>query len=210
MPSQYTYDVFISYKRDPVQDEWLHDHFVPLFASAVRQEIAAACNREPEKIFFDQVELTKEKRVFDLNGIDPGQQWRDALQLALKTSRCLVALWSPLYFFSGWCKAEWETFKKRSPQVSRDLVVGISVYDGNNFPPDAQAIQLMDFADFNIIGAGYKTTPLYVTFQQEVKKLALHVAQVVSKAPDFDDNWPVVDVTPPTNPPAPDIPQMRL
>jgi hypothetical protein len=209
MPNTYQYDIFLSYKREPVQDEWLRDHFVRLFASAVRNEIAAVCKRQPQKIFFDQTDLMDETRVFDLNGIDPGQEWRDALKVALKTSRCLVALWSPLYFFSDWCTAEWQTFRNRGDHVGRKLVVGISVHDGEGFPAAAQAIQYMNFQDFTIVGEGFKTSLLYVTFQQQIKKLASYVAKTVSDAPNFDD-WPVVDVTPPTNPPTPDIPQQRL
>ena len=124
MPDDYQHNVFISYKRDPIQDAWLRDHFVRLFSAAVREEIAGACGRLPAGIFFDQAVISDENRQFDLNGIDPGQQWRDALADALKSSRCLVALWSPLYFFSEWCKTEWTTFRKRSDQLRRDLVIG--------------------------------------------------------------------------------------
>jgi hypothetical protein len=209
MPDDYQHDVFISYKRDPIQDAWLRDHFVRLFSSAVREEITAACGRLPAGIFFDQAVISDENRKFDLNGIDPGQQWRDALADALKSSRCLVALWSPLYFFSEWCKTEWTTFRKRSDQLRRDLVIGISVYDGENFPADAKAGQRMNFSDYNIIGAGYEKTELYVKFQQEVKLLAKYVAAAVSKAPPFTE-WSVVGITPPVDPPEPEISQPLL
>jgi hypothetical protein len=41
----YVNDVFISYKRDPFENEWLVEHFMPMFLYFVREEITAACGR---------------------------------------------------------------------------------------------------------------------------------------------------------------------
>lgn len=97
--SDYTFDIFISYKRDKwgVFDEWLNIHFIPLFMSHVSQAITAHSNRLPLPVFFDQAKITDDLRRLD--GIEPGEEWRKALENAIKVSRCVVALWSPEYFF---------------------------------------------------------------------------------------------------------------
>jgi hypothetical protein len=207
MPVDYEHDVFISYKRSPIQNEWLRQHFMLLFLESVREEIVAQCKRAPRSVFFDESQLSADTRAYDLQGIEPGQVWRDELRAALKTSRCLVALWTPSYFLSPWCNAEWQTFRKRGQEQGRPLVVGVAVHDGKSFPDDAQAIQYMDLSPYKIVGAGFTLTTLYVEFQTKVKDLAHYVAKAVSVAPAFMD-WPVVDSPPPS--PAPDLGLQRL
>ena len=209
MAVDYEHDVFISYKRSPIQNEWLRQHFVRLFSEFVRDEIIAECQRAPGSIFFDESQLSEEAREFDLTGIEPGQNWRNELKVALKTSRCLVALWSPGYFLSPWCKAEWETFQMRSIQEGKGLVVGVSVHDGKSFPQDAKAIQYMDLSPYKIIGAGFTASLKYVDFQEKVQALAHYVAKAVKQAPAFAD-WPVVDSSPAPTQPAPDLALQRL
>ena len=126
----YVHDVFISYKRDPVRNQWLEEHFIPLFSSTVREAIAAAALRRPAGIFYDQTQISKASLVFDQTGIEPGQPWRQALAAAIRTSRCMVAIWTPLYFWSPWCLAEWDSFRNRP----RAVVVPIRTHGGESFP----------------------------------------------------------------------------
>ncbi|HTG45277.1 MAG TPA: toll/interleukin-1 receptor domain-containing protein, partial [Verrucomicrobiae bacterium] len=189
----YEHDVFISYKRSPIQNEWIREHFMLLFLENVRDEIAAECHRPARSIFFDEAQLSAAALTYELKGIEPGQIWRDELKAALKTSRCLVALWTPSYFYSPWCKVEFNTFRNRGQKQGKALVVGVSVHDGKAFPAEAKAIQFMDLSEYKIIGAGFTTTPMYVDFQRKVMDLAHYVAKAVSEAPDFED-WPVADV----------------
>jgi hypothetical protein len=39
MDMDYEHDVFISYKRSPIQNEWIREHFMLLFLEFVRDEI---------------------------------------------------------------------------------------------------------------------------------------------------------------------------
>lgn len=204
----YQHDVFISYKRSPIQNEWIRQHFMLLFLEFVRDEIIAECNRAPGSIFFDEAQLSESALAFDLRGIEPGQIWRDQLTAALKTSRCLVALWSPSYFLSPWCNVEWNTFRSRSEEQGKSLLVGVSVHDGKSFPQQAQAIQYMDLSPYKIIGAGFAASPMYVDFQRKVMELAHYVAKAVKAAPVFTD-WPVAESFWP-QPPPPDLGLQRL
>lgn len=203
----YTHDVFISYKRDPFRDDWLHEHFIPLFLHIVREEIAAECRRLPQGIFFDQTEMSKDSLKFDQAGIEPGDDWKQALRTALVHSRCMVALWSPLYFFSEWCQIEWRSFQQRSQVAGRSLIVPMSVHDGLAFPDDAKALQAPDFSDYVIVGAGFRETRAYPEFQRLLRVFAKSVARAVAASPAFQD-FPIADVAP--LPSEPVIPQQRL
>jgi hypothetical protein len=210
--SDYQHDVFISYRRDPVDDQWLKQHFVPLFASAVRQAITAECQRLPAGIFFDQSLPDGETRVFQLSGVDPGERWREVLRNAIRASRAAILLWSPLYFYSEWCNIEWMSFETRSRKFQRNLLVPVSVHDGESFPAKAREAQIEDLSDFVNIGEGFTRTALYVDFQQRLRALARKVALVVKNSPPFSE-WPVVEELPPgTVPPqgGPAIPLSHL
>lgn len=206
MPTDYVHDVFISYKRDPYQDSWLIDDFMPAFSSLVRNEIAAVCQRRPQSIFFDRAELARDRLKFDQQGLEPGQEWREALCEAIRTSRCVVTLWQPMYFYSDWCLTEWRSFQARAQQTSRSLVLPLSVHDGDSFPSEARALQALYFGDYVLIGAGFRETRLYVEFQQHLKRFAQTVAQSVKDAPPFAD-WPIVGAQARAGG---DVPQMRL
>ena len=203
----YSHDVFISYRRDTFRDEWLIDHFIPIFKSFVKEAITAEADRDPDTIFFDQTELDDSIRVFDLKGIEPGQNWQNALEEAIKTSRCVVTLWSPQYFRSKWCNIEWRSFRERGIPLNLDLVVPVTVFDGEKFPADAKVPQLASLNDYVIGGAGFKLTADYVKFTQKVKKLALRVGKVVASAPPFAA-WPISAWGAPSS--DPEVKQPRL
>jgi hypothetical protein len=205
----YQHDVFISYKRDRFADEWLINCFLPIFRFKVQQAIAAETNRKPGSIFFDQTDIAPAQLAFDHEGIEPGQNWRDALTRAIRTSRCAVALWSPLYFQSEWCNIEWRSFYERGKSFnpSKELVIPASIYDGKVFPNDARATQFIDLSEFVVIGTAFKNTELYVQLQKKLDGFAQRVAEVVAQAPAFD-NWAVA--APPPAPPPPDIPKPVL
>lgn len=189
----YKYDIFLSYRRSPVRDQWIIEHFIPLFWERAREEIAGETGRAPSGLFFDQTELSDETRKGTLqqHGIEPGENWQNELREAIKASRCMVALWSPLYFHSEWCQIEWKSFAgRRINPVHPTLLVPISVFDGDRFPSAARAAQYFNLSDFVLVGEGFKKTELYITFQQELRNLARRVARVISSAPEWED-WPL-------------------
>lgn len=208
----YKNDVFISYKRDTFKDEWIADTFMPLFLYYVREEIAAACQRNTIGVYFDQTAVSTDFRKLDQHGLEPGDEWRKALRDAIKTSRCVVCLWSPLYFLSRWCTIEWQSFRDRGTAAGKKLVVPMSVHDGESFPDDARGYLPNDFnfSDFVIIGEGFKKTEDYPKFQKGLKSFAITVARCVRDAPEFGE-FPVTDYVEPAAPPEdPYIPQQRI
>jgi hypothetical protein len=221
--TDYRYDVFISYKRDQFRNAWLHESFVPMFSQLLQEDIAAVCRRQTIGLFFDQTVVPDDKR--SLRGIEPGDDWREALREAIKASRCVVCLWSPLYFLSEWCQVEWNSFLERGRVAKQTLVVPMSVHDGESFPPAAQALQAPDFSDYVVIGEGFKKTEEFVLFQQKLKQFSKKVASCVNAAPRFSKfglaGLPSASASDPSAEPAssaspvglelvPDVPQQRL
>ena len=90
----YRYDVFLSYRRRWPVDDWVKHHFYP----ALKGWLGESLQREPD-IFFDA------------ESINTGTDWPTELQQAHTHSRCLLPVWTRLYFASKWCSAEWRSVR---------------------------------------------------------------------------------------------------
>jgi hypothetical protein len=170
----YQYDVFFSYKRDPESDDW-HERVKAKLEFWLKQEL----KKQDVRIFFDKED------------IKTGDQWRERLSDALKQSRCIVCVWSPLYFTSKWCISEWMTFVEREKLSKRELVVAASFHDGENFPADARKVQFLDFSPFANTMPAFWKTELAVDFLPLLKKFAHDLAEKIRKAPPFNETFPV-------------------
>jgi hypothetical protein len=201
----YENDVFLSYLTEKPCGTWVHEHFLPYF----RHQLGNALNRRAE-IFVDR------------EGIHSGQNWPNRLKQALATSRCLVGIWSPLYFQSEWCRNECAIMRHREMKLGLGttarpdgLLVGVRVNDGIYFPEYARDTHRADFEQFFVDGPGFSRSELHVDFQLAVPSFAEDVARVVRLAPDWSPEW----LTPPwtdeiiahlTPPPTPEANQPIL
>jgi hypothetical protein len=206
----YEYDVFVSYSRDYPFGDWVRDPFLPLFTGYLK----AALNRRPSIFVDDQIE--------------GGSAWALRLRRALAQSRCLVGIWSPNYFLSDWCVAEWTAMATREQRMRYrtidrpdGLVVPVTVHDGEKFPASARAVQFKNWVDFARVGEGFKRTERFVEFQDAMSKWTDDVARVIGVAPDWSDQWLTDDWlgpipgTPnvsaqPQQPSGPDFPAPRM
>jgi hypothetical protein len=186
----YVHDIFLSYLHDAQMDGWVRQHLVPFLESFVGN----ALNR-PVKIFIDR------------SGIHSGDTWPIRLQRALAESRCLVAVWSPLYFHSEWCRRECATALHRESNCGyrtvekpNGLIVPVNVFDGKFFPVRVQSIQWLDCRKFWIVGEGFLKTERYVEFQDTLRFWAEDVANTIEDAPPWDEAW----LLPPWNSPPDD------
>src|SRR5947208_5875856 len=141
----YKHDVFLSYLHVRPSGTWVHEHFLPYFAF----QLGNALNRWPE-IFVDRT------------GIHLGEKWPIRLKKALAHSRCLVGIWTPLYFQSEWCQCECSVMRHRETQLGYGtsqrpdgLIVGIKVNDGIHFPEFARERQYADFEAFFFDGPAF-------------------------------------------------------
>jgi hypothetical protein len=197
----YRYDVFVSYKREPANKQLLTPWLREVLARVeywLRQELGG----QDIKIFFDE------------DSIEVGDDWPDKIRDALISAKCLLPIWSPEYFHSRWCVAEWKSFLARERLVSGrtgrpcSLTAPIKFHDGSWFPPEAQRAQQLDLSA--LVG----TTPAFWASQraeeldERIRKFAKTLARVVSGAPSYEAGWPV-DLGPPDDPPT-DVGILRL
>lgn len=189
--SDYEYDVFVSYKRTDNVREWTHNHLKPRLLRCLEDELP----REP-KIFVDR-------------DMEAGTRWPDHLTRALHRSRLLLAVWSPPYFTSPWCLAEWRTFLARERVLGiggagHPLVYPVRYSDGRHFPSDAQNIQQeMVFSAWRYPDPQFAQTEKYLGFHDAVAELAQRIAQRLEDTPPWRDDWPTEEPDPSDPGPAP-------
>ncbi len=184
----YKYDVFISYRRREPVLSWVREHFAPL----VEQWLPQALPQDPA-IFRDEL------------SIETGEAWPEKLRLGILHARLLVAVFSPDYFRSPWCLAEFESMRARekrhglrSAERPDGLVYAVRFSDGEHFPEAAQALQQKDLRRFNLSAPGFRLTQPYVDFEREMQIVVSEIAALLPRAPDWQADWPVV--TPPAAP----------
>jgi len=171
----YTYDAFFSYKRDRESDAW-HRRVKDKIAYWVRLELG----RDDVKIFFDDEEI----RV--------GARFKAKISDSLRRSKCLVCVWSPLYFRSPWCMSEWQSFVQREIKFGAQLVIPASFHDGETFPAEARAIQTLDFSEFASTMPRFWDTESAVRFEDlRLRPFARDLAAMIRSAPPYDDAFPV-------------------
>jgi hypothetical protein len=175
----YEYDVFLSYLHEKPSGTWVVQHFLPYFQHQLGNALARRA-----ALFIDRT------------GIHLGQKWPARLKQALGHSRCLVGIWSPLYFQSEWCLCECAVMRHRETKLgfgtaenTEGLIVGVRVNDGIHFPEYARESQSADMEKYFFDEHGFSQSPLYVDFQKQIAELAREVARVVNNAPPWADEW---------------------
>jgi hypothetical protein len=168
----YEFEAFFSYKRDPESDSW-HERVKEKLEFWVRQELG----NPTAKIFFDREDIRT------------GERWKERISERLLRSKCIICIWSPLYFRSQWCIAEWNVFDHRARLLKADLVIPASYHDGKSFPAEARATQMEDFSNYASTIPRFWDTDLAVEFDQKIRKFASELAQRILKAPPFDSTF---------------------
>lgn len=193
MSEHYQFDIFVSYKREPVDDQLI----TPWLQKVIRRVL-----------YWVKQELGGRETTYflDTKTIPLGSPWPDVLRAGLIGSRCLFAVWSPEYFQSPWCVAEWRSFRARAEELGpayHSLVVPVSFHDGQHFPEDAQHSQAFDLSRYTATTEAFWATPRADELDTIIRvELAAKVAEAINLAPeDADPNWPVCDPTAPEPPP---------
>jgi hypothetical protein len=190
----YRYDVFVSYKREPSDNQlitpWLHK-VLGRIEYWLRQELGGR-----------RVDI-----FIDTRSIEAGDVWPDTIREALLTARCLLPIWSPEYFHSAWCTAEWRSFLSRERLITGrghaacKLIVPIKFHDGEWFPPEAARVQQFDLRRFAATTEGFWETRRADELDQVlIRDVAPSLARAVRQAPPFEPDWPV-DLDDPMAPP---------
>jgi hypothetical protein len=188
----YEYDVFVSYTRTTNVQNWVRNHLVPTLHRALDDELAS------------------EPRVFLDTGIEAGERWPEKLEWALHRSRLLLPVWSPKYFRSRWCLAEWRTMLRREealgisgPRAVGGLVYPVVFSDGDSFPPEACEVQQeRSFKEWTFPYPQFAETPRYLDFHIAVGELAGRLAARLVAVPPWQEGWPSEFPEPPGPAPA--------
>ena len=137
--------------------------------------------------------------IFIDEQIETGAEWPATLRRALKRSRCLLTIWSPVYFQSEWCLAEFYSFLEREKQLGLrtdekpyGLIYAVLFANAKDLPPEVEAIQYKDMSKWAISAPAFKETVYYVDFEMEMKKLCEELAGMIRQAPTWQEGWPVV------------------
>ncbi|HLK69015.1 MAG TPA: toll/interleukin-1 receptor domain-containing protein [Bryobacteraceae bacterium] len=170
--------MFFSYKRHNATADWtrrVHE----LFRFWIMQE-------DPDvRIFFDR------------DSIEVGNRWPDELKNALRTSKCMVCVWSKPYFQSTWCVSEWQSFLAREKQLalgSHCLIAPLRFHDGDDFPDEARVVQWEDVEPFANTLPAFWDSQRAIGLEDVLKRFAKRVARIIQEAPPFQENWPLVEV----------------
>jgi hypothetical protein len=144
-------------------------------------------------------EMTRAPRVFLDTNIETATHWPAELERALRTSRLLLPVWTPQYFHSSWCHAEWQTMTKREEAIGlgtvdrpQGLVHPVVYSDWENFPDEAKQIQALDMKPWAMPLPQYRNSPDYIDFYAEMRSFARKLAKTIEQVPAWCADWPVV------------------
>ena len=124
------FDLFVSYAHKDDRGE--HAGKVTALVEAILARHADAFPNDPLSIFFDT------------EAIVTGAYWKEKILAGLEQSAVMVAILSPEYFKSEWCRREWETFTQLELQRTYpgEAISPIYVLQHPDF--DADESQLLD------------------------------------------------------------------
>ncbi|MVM29382.1 hypothetical protein GO755_05005 [Spirosoma sp. HMF4905] len=176
----YINDVFISYKRGRIIEQWINEIFLPLFTENLDYELP-----DPPKIFIDSTGLT------------PGVGYWDELFVNLFYSKCIVSIWSPPYFRrSEWCVKEFLTMKHRQElwelgplKMPKTLIWPVIYREVNPLPEIASGLQYSNYSEFNLVGDAFFKTKSYLLFQKKLQKDIKYVSEIILHAPPLNTEW---------------------
>jgi len=175
----YEFDVFISYTRSGNPYDWMRNNFLPRLKACLADQFA----NEP-KVFIDEE-------------MDRGANWPHRLENALNRSKIMVAVFSPQFFRSPWCRAEWDTMVARerlfglnTAEQPQGLIYPVLFSDSENFPDFARRRSWRDFTDFNQPDLVFQQTIKWPDFHTEVEKVAIDLDKLLPRVPDWQPGWP--------------------
>lgn len=182
LQSGYRYDIFLSYPSAEQVLFWVKSVFHPQLQGKLHVILG-----RPAEIFVDWEQPT-------------GVRWRSQIVQALLRSKLFVAVWSPVYFTSKWCVAEWRSMALREDKLAKcvppkphNLIHPIIFAEGN-FPEEAIGTQSKrDFKNWAYTGEYFLKSEKFLSFEDAVKTLAKELAEKLEEVPEWEDDWPLKD-----------------
>ncbi|MBF0345092.1 MAG: toll/interleukin-1 receptor domain-containing protein [Nitrospirae bacterium] len=123
-----------------------------------------------------------------------GDDWSEEIKIALKHSRCLVAVLSTQYFNSSWCVSEWKSMEERESRLGCKTIYPVTFFDGEKFPLYAKRRFPKDLSKWNLPEDHYNTTVEYLEFQREMKIITEELAIKIESVPPWRPDFPILEV----------------
>ena len=182
----YEFEIFLSYARSETEGQWVRNHFA--------QHLEYRLN----DVTRDRVRISWDHQM------EAGVSWPEELKRRLRHSRMLVAVWSPEYFRSHWCMAEWRSFREReamlglfTAQQPRGLIYPARYSDGDHFHLEAKRTQCRkDFSNLNYPFPVFRKSEKFLDFDDLVREMAVEIADRLNRIPDWQGDFPVIEPEP--------------
>jgi TIR domain len=194
--SGYVFDVFISYCRDGSAQRWLMNHFHQKLKECLADQIAPA------------------PRIFVDRSMPKGVSWPSEIAKALRHTKILIPLFTPPYFTSKWCMAEWQTMQAREAVLGlrtderpQALVYPVLYSDSDNFPEEAKNLSRWDFKKLSTPEPVFQESKDWVLFHHKVTELAEDLVELLKEVPEWQPDWPVIEKPNPVLMPPAKIPR---
>ncbi len=174
------------------------NHFYPKFRDCLADQIAPA------------------PRVFLDKSMPRAVAWPAELRKALHESKILVAVLTPPYFESPWCRAELRSMFAREDMLGlaslarpQGLIYPILYSDSDNFPEEADRLRRswVDFKQFATPEPVFQESRDWHDFHRKVTELASDLVQLLKQVPDWRPDWPLIEQPDPVLIPSPPIPR---
>ncbi|MDX1956928.1 MAG: toll/interleukin-1 receptor domain-containing protein [Leptospiraceae bacterium] len=173
----YEYDIFISYSNHDMAD-YVRTILFPL----IKQEIGGTLGERNLKIFIDKI------------GVNSGDDWENRIKNCLIKSRIMIAILSPEYFKSEWCKKEMsfmlekeQDLKFRCQQNPSGLIFPLKIRNQEKRYPKyvLEKIQITDIKDHSYSGINNPSIDL----QREIRHWSINVADILDLSFDYKKEW---------------------
>jgi hypothetical protein len=174
----YEHDIFLSYPHR--FEPWTLECFLP----------------ELEQYLSEELDPPTANIFVDRTGIRTGDAWLKRLKKEVTQSRCVVAIWSPQYFHSEWCRLESSIMLYRETELGyrtianpQGLVFPVRACDGDHFPQYARDMHWFDCAYYVRKPEVFKNSQRYITFQDQIIAWVPELAAAIKAAPAWRDEW---------------------
>lgn len=192
----YKFEVFISYSRRGSVQKWLLNHFYPKLTDCLADQYAPA------------------PRVYLDRSMPRGVHWPSDLKKSLLCSKILIPVLTPQYFQSQWCMAEWRSMTERErllrlagSDIPQGLLYPVLYADSKNFPDEGRERSWQDLKEFSNPDPGFQDSRDYVPFHRRVVAMAEDLVELLLQVPEWQPDWPVVDLPGPFHIPPPPLPR---
>jgi hypothetical protein len=152
--------------------------------------------------------LPSAPRIFIDQSQPTGVHWPTHIQTALLESKLMVAVWTPPFFRSDWCLAEWKSMLEREDLLAgqgikpaRGLIYPVVYSDGKHFDAKAKERQYQtNLSSFTYPYECFKESGAYLQFYDAVMSIAQEIEDHLGQVPPWQPNWPTI-----VPPPSPDV-----